>query len=74
MGNKKKKIQKNWQHMVHKTKKNKPKHKTICVRYHYSQTNTNLGKRDRILILSNKLANKHCNVFLMYLTVNMYVA
>ena len=50
-------------------RKTNQKHNIICVRYHYSQTNTNLGKHDRMLILSNKLANKHCNVLLLYLTV-----
>ena len=35
------KIQRNWQHMVHKTKKNKSKHNTYCVVHHYTQTNTN---------------------------------
>ena len=35
-------IQRNWQHRVHKTKtKTKQKHNTICVGYHYAQTNTN---------------------------------
>jgi hypothetical protein len=56
------------------TRRGKPKnqkHNIICVRYHYSQTNTNLCKHDRILILSNTLANNHCNVLLLYLTVNV---
>jgi hypothetical protein len=37
-GNQKSTIQRNWQH---KTKKNKEKHNTICVRHHYTQKNTN---------------------------------
>ena len=41
-GNQKWTIQGNWQHRVHKMKKNiKQKHNTICVVYHYTQTNTN---------------------------------
>jgi hypothetical protein len=42
-GNKKWKIQRNWQHRAHKTKKNKtkPQHKTICVGHDYAQANTN---------------------------------
>ena len=32
---------KTWQHMVHKTKKNKQNHNIICVGHHYMQTNTN---------------------------------
>jgi hypothetical protein len=31
----------NLQHRVHKMKKNKTKHKTICAGHHYAQTNTN---------------------------------
>ena len=34
-------IQRNWQHRVHKTKKNKAKTHTICVRHHYMQKNAN---------------------------------
>jgi len=34
-------IQRNWQHRVHKMKKNKTIHNTICVGHHYKQTNTN---------------------------------
>ena len=42
-GNKKKwTIQRNWQHMVNKTKKNKAKTQdTIFGGHHYTQTNTN---------------------------------
>jgi hypothetical protein len=35
------KTQRNWQHMVHKTKKTKQRHNIICVGHHYAQTNTN---------------------------------
>jgi hypothetical protein len=36
--NKTKIIQRNWQHRIHnKTKTNKTKHNTICVRHHYIQ-------------------------------------
>ena len=31
----------NWQHRVHKMKKNKTKYNTICVGYHSTQANTN---------------------------------
>jgi endo-1,4-beta-mannosidase len=34
-------IQRNWQHRIHNTKKNKAKHKTICVGYHCTHTKTN---------------------------------
>jgi hypothetical protein len=34
-------IQRNWQHMVQKTKTNKTKTQHICVGHHYAQTNTN---------------------------------
>ena len=40
-GNQKMIIQRNWQHRVHKTKKIKQKHSTICVGHHHTQTNTN---------------------------------
>jgi hypothetical protein len=40
-GNQKWTIQRNWQHRVHKTKKTKQKHNTICVGNHYMQINTN---------------------------------
>ena len=40
-GNQKGTIQRNWQHMVQKTKKNKAKHNTICVGHHYAQADTN---------------------------------
>jgi hypothetical protein len=43
-GNQKWTIQRNWQHRVHKTKKNK-KNNTICVGNHYAKTNTsNINK------------------------------
>jgi quinolinate synthase len=38
-GNQKWTIQRNWQHRVHKMKRNKTN--TICVGHHYTQTNTN---------------------------------
>jgi len=44
MANLKRTIQRNPQHMVHKTKKNKTKAQTICDGHHYSQINTNNGK------------------------------
>ena len=34
-------IQRDWEHRVHKMKKNKIQHNTIYVGYHYIQTNTN---------------------------------
>jgi hypothetical protein len=40
-GNQKRKIQRNWQHRVHKMKKNKTKHNTTCDGHHYMQSNTN---------------------------------
>jgi hypothetical protein len=40
-GNQKWTIQRNWQQRVHKTKKTKQKHNTICVGNHYMQINTN---------------------------------
>ena len=42
-GNQKWRIQRNWQHWVHKTKTKKktPKHNTTCVGHPYTQTNTN---------------------------------
>ena len=42
-GNQKRTIQRNWQHRVHMTKKNKTKtqHNMCWIRYHYTKTNTN---------------------------------
>ena len=39
--NKKRAIQRHWQHMVQKTKKNQTKTHTICVGHHYALANTN---------------------------------
>jgi hypothetical protein len=39
--NQKWKIQRSWQHRIHKTKTNKAKTQTICVGHNYTQTNTN---------------------------------
>jgi len=44
-------IQRNLQHKVHKTKKNKTKHNTICVGHHFTQTNTNKVNKDMTGIL-----------------------
>ena len=41
-------LQRNWQHRVHRTKKNKTKHNTICAGHHYAQTNTNNVNKTRV--------------------------
>jgi hypothetical protein len=42
-------IQRNWQHRVHKTKKKKTRN-TICVGHHYVQTNTNNANKTLALL------------------------
>jgi len=69
-------IQRNWQHMVHKTRrrKTKQKHNTICVGHHYTQTNTNnmnktlallqiTGGKDETKLLSNNDRQQHIPLF-----------
>ena len=48
--NKKWIFQRNWQHRVYKTKKNKQNQNTICVGHHYTQANTNNVKKTRTLL------------------------
>jgi hypothetical protein len=36
--------QRNWQHRVHKTKKTKQKHNTICVVHHCTQKKTHITR------------------------------
>jgi predicted carbohydrate-binding protein with CBM5 and CBM33 domain len=43
-------VQRNWQHRVHKTKTNKQNHNTICVRHHYTRTNTNNVNKTQVLL------------------------
>ena len=49
-GKQKRTIQRNWKHRIHKTKKTKQKHNSICVGHHYRQTNTNNVNETRALL------------------------
>jgi hypothetical protein len=64
--NQKRIIQRNWQHRVHKAKKNKQKHNTICVGHHYTQTNTQIVNKICAGLLQTtggkELANSHTNL------------
>ena len=46
--------EKNRQLRVHKTKKTKQKHNTICVGHHYTQTNTYIVNKTRALLQTTR--------------------
>ena len=72
--NQKRIIQRNWQHRVHKAKKNKQKHNTICVGHHYTQTNTQIVNKICASLLQTtggkELTNSHTNLKNIIITIN----